>query len=126
MDTKKKILVVEDEQDARTLFLDILNSAGFATSGAVDGADALAKLAQEKFDLLLLDIIMPNKDGIETLEDINKDPEKYGKTMVYMLTNIGSDVAIEKAISLGASGYILKSDTSPDALISQITKVLSK
>lgn len=125
MESKKRILIVEDEQDARTLYLDILGAAGFMTVGAVDGLDALRQLSETKFDLILLDIIMPNKDGVETLEEISKNSEKYGKPEVYMLTNIGSDVAIEKAISLGASGYILKSDTSPEELVAQVRKVVS-
>lgn len=125
MDNHKKILVVEDEQDARTLYLDILSTGGYDVVGAADGVEALAKLGANKISLVLLDIIMPNKDGVETLEEINAHPEIYGKPIVYMLTNIGSDVAIEKAISLGAAGYVLKSDTAPEELVNLVQKVLA-
>jgi len=68
---------------------------------------------------------MPNLDGISTLKELVEHPEKYGNNIIYMLTNIGSDLAIEKAVTLGARGYILKSDTDPDDLIKQINEVFS-
>ena len=121
---KKKILIVEDDNDARTIFLDILNSAGFQAVGAIDGNDALDKLSKDQFDLVLLDIIMPNKDGISTLSDILSDKPKYGKMDVYMLTNIDSDITIQKAVEIGAKGYFLKSDLNPEQLVETVTKYI--
>lgn len=125
MDFKqKKILIVEDDNDARTIFLDILNSSGFNTFGAVDGNDALDKLSKDRFDLVLLDIIMPNKDGITTLSEILSDPQKYGNMDIYMLTNIDSDITIQKAVEIGAKGYFLKSDLNPDQLVETVKKYI--
>lgn len=121
---KKKILIVEDDNDARTIFLDILDSAGYEAVGAVDGNDALDKLSKDKFDLVLLDIIMPNKDGISTLSAILADRPKYGKMDVYMLTNIDSDITIQKAVELGAKGYFLKSDLNPEQLVETVKKYI--
>jgi len=121
---KKKILIVEDDNDARTIFLDILNSAGFEAIGAIDGNDALDKLSKDKFDLVLLDIIMPNKDGISTLSDILSDKTKYGNMDVYMLTNIDSDITIQKAVEIGAKGYFLKSDLNPEQLVETVKKYI--
>jgi CheY-like chemotaxis protein len=121
---QKKILIVEDDNDARTIFLDILNSAGFNAIGAVDGNEALDKLSKNKFDLVLLDIIMPNKDGITTLSDILSDPGKYGNMDVYMLTNIDSDITIQKAVEIGAKGYFLKSDLNPEQLVETVKKYI--
>lgn len=118
----KKILVVEDEPDAREIFLDILKEAGYIVAGATDGEDALVKMEAEKYDLVLLDIVMPKKDGIQTLTEIKKFPGKYGDMKVVMLTNIGGDLAIDKAMKLGADGYMLKSETEPDDLITIIKK----
>lgn len=125
--TSQKVLVVEDEADARDIFTDLLTSAGYEVAAAVDGVDALAKLEASKgeFKLVLLDIIMPNKDGVETLEDIIKSPEKYGAPKVLMLTNIGGDAAVEKAVQLGAVGYLLKSETEPQQLLDIVTKYLN-
>jgi CheY-like chemotaxis protein len=122
-----KILIVEDEPDAREIFTDLLMAAGYEVSSAVDGVDALAKLESEKgsIALVLLDIIMPNKDGVETLENIVSAPEKYGTPKVVMLTNIGGDAAVEKALQLGALGYMLKSETEPQQLIDAVRKYLN-
>ncbi|MFQ5493170.1 MAG: response regulator [Candidatus Dojkabacteria bacterium] len=124
MDEKKKILVVEDENDARQIFLDILTDAGFEVLGAADGKQALATAQENKFDLVLLDIIMPNMDGVQTLAEMKKFPAKYGDMKVVMLSNIGGDVAIDKAMKLGADGYMLKSETEPEDLISLVKNYL--
>jgi len=125
MDNKPKILVAEDEQDARLIYVDILSSAGYEVDGVADGKEALIKMENKKYDLVLLDIIMPNLDGISALKAIKEDPSKYGNMPIYMLTNIGSDAAIENSVQLGAQGYILKSDTDPTELTDLVEKALN-
>jgi|OpeIllAssembly_1097287.scaffolds.fasta_scaffold334328_2 CheY-like chemotaxis protein len=124
MDNKLKVLIAEDEQDARIIYVDILTAAGWQADGVADGEEALKKMEKVKYDLVLLDIIMPNRDGIGALREIKAHPDKYGNMPVYMLTNIASDVAIENAITLGAKGYILKSDTDPTELVDLVKKAL--
>ncbi len=121
----KKILVVEDEPDARTMFVDLLSMEGYEVSSAVDGVDALAKAAAEKFDMILLDIVMPNKDGLEVLEEMKADTVKYGTPVVVMLTNISGDAAVEKAMELGAVGFKLKIGTEPDQLLKDVAAFLT-
>ena len=126
MDQKqKKVLIVEDDNDARGIFIEVLKDGGLEVVGAVDGNDALSKMVEMKFDLILLDIIMPNKDGITTLTEIKANPTKYGDADIYMLTNIDSDITIQKAVELGAKGYFLKTDLNPDKLIETVKKYLS-
>lgn len=120
-----KLLLAEDEEDARIIYLDILKGAGFDIDGAENGQSTLDHLAKKKYDLLLLDIIMPDLDGISVLSEIKKSPDKYGTPKVVMLTNIGGDLAIEKALSIGASGYMLKSETEPEDLIKIIKRYLA-
>ncbi|MEI7579238.1 MAG: response regulator [bacterium] len=120
----KKILIVEDEPDARQIFIDILGGAGFEIDGATEGDDALLHMSQKKYDLILLDIVMPQKDGIQTLTEVKKFPGKYGDMKIVMLTNIGGDLAIDKALKLGADGYMLKSETEPDDLVAIVNKYL--
>jgi len=124
MDEKKKILVVEDETDARQIFIDILGDAGFDVKGVADGKEALTMMQDNKFDIVLLDIIMPNMDGVQALAEIKKYPGKYGDMKVVMLSNIGGDVAIDKAMKLGADGYMLKSETEPEDLIALVKNYL--
>lgn len=120
----KKILVVEDEPDAREIFIDILSSEDITVEGAVGGNEALEKMMTGKYDLVLLDIVMPDKDGVQTLAEIKKDPAKYGNSKIVMLTNIGGDLAVDKAMQLGANGYMLKSETEPAELVAIVKKYL--
>lgn len=122
-----KVLVVDDEPDARELFVDIIGTKDYLeVSTAVDGVEALAKSEATKFDLILLDIIMPKKDGVQTLKELVASPEKYGTPRVLMLTNIGGDLAIEEALSIGAVGYRVKIDTEPDKLLATVDDELAK
>ena len=121
---KKKILVVEDEETALTIFLDILNMAGFEAKGASGGSDALQKLEKESFDLVLLDIIMTDIDGLEVLRRIKKFPARYGTAKIVMLSNVAGDIAIDKAMGYGADGYMLKSETEPMDLVGVVKKYL--
>jgi len=100
----------------------------YEVSAAVDGQDALAKLEAErgKYDLVLLDIVMPKLDGIETLRLLKSNPDKYGSPIVLMLTNLGGDVAVETAINLGAQGYLMKVETEPEQLLKKIDEELAK
>lgn len=124
---KFKLMIVDDEADARVLFAELLaTNPNYEVEAAADGTEALEKAAKQKFDLILLDIVMPKKDGIETLTEMIADKAKYGEPTVIMLTNIGGDVAIEKALELGAAGYKLKIDTEPEELLKYVEEVLQK
>lgn len=120
-----KILVVDDEPDARELFKDMLSSTeSFEVSSAADGIEALAKAEATKFDLILLDIVMPRKDGVQVLSEIKKNQDRFGSPKVLMLTNIGGDLAIEESLRLGANGYRLKSVTEPMELLTAVNDLL--
>lgn len=123
--TVYKILIVDDEADARELFKDMLSTnEAFEVSSAADGIEALAKAEATKFDLILLDIVMPRKDGVQVLSEIKKNPDQYGLPRVLMLTNIGGDLAIEESLRLGANGYRLKSVTEPMELLTAVNDIL--
>ncbi len=124
--SRKKILVVDDEPDARELFGELLSTnSNYEVITAEDGVDALEKCSQTKFDLVLLDIVMPKMDGVDALTEIKKQPDKYGTPTVIMLTNIGGDIAVEKALSLGAVGFKLKIDTEPEELLRTVNDALN-
>lgn len=125
LNAKKKILVVDDEPDAREIFLEMLSvEPSYEVSTAVDGVDALAKAEATKFDLILLDIVMPNKDGVQALTEIIGTPDKYGTPKVIMLTNLGGDLAVEEAMNIGAVDYKVKIDTEPDDLLKTVAEHL--
>lgn len=124
---KYKILIVEDEDDARVIFKSLIETRPEYVVGiAKDGVEALEILEKEKYDMVLLDIIMPRMDGIEALKQIKENPEKYGTPIVLMLTNVGGDVAVQSAKDLKADGYIMKIETEPLELMVKIDEALKE
>jgi CheY-like chemotaxis protein len=120
-------MIVEDEDDPRFVFTSILSTVQeFEVLESTDGNDCLTKLeANKDVDLVLLDIVMPTMDGIQTLTEIKKSPERYGNAKVVMLSNLGGPVAFETAINLGAIDFWMKIDTDPTMLLSKIKDVLT-
>jgi CheY-like chemotaxis protein len=97
---KQNIMVVEDEVTLHDALLEYLKAEGFETVSAMDGEEALIKVKSEKPDLVLLDIILPKKDGYEVLEELKKD-EATKNIPVILLTNLGSNDDIQKAFDRG-------------------------
>jgi DNA-binding response OmpR family regulator len=119
---QKKILYVDDDSALREIVKDQLSSSGFAVDEAGDGAAAISKLEAENFDLMLLDINMPNKSGIDVLKFIK---DKSLTCKVIMLTGrVGFSVATE-SLKLGADDYITK-PFNMDYLLFSIKRVLEK
>ena len=102
-----KILVVEDEPDDLDLLIDILFDAGYDVLGAQDGPTALEKAAQERPDLILLDIWMPIMDGFQVLSKLKEDTAT-GATPVVLLTAMPPVLGERDGLQLGASHYITK------------------
>lgn len=115
---KKKILIVEDEMPiAQTLRLKLENQ-GFETVHASDGDEALTLLEKCVFDLILLDIIMPKKDGFEVLRTMKKS------IPVCVLTNLCQEEDGALCKKLGARKYFIKSETSLNDIVKHINEFL--
>lgn len=118
---QKRILVVEDEQVLRDLYVQILRDAGYLVEQAEDGELALAALVRGGYDAVLLDIILPKLDGLKILEKLAREtPPQKPNRVVIILSNLGQEDVIAKSISLGAQGYMIKSDFTPDQVVKQI------
>ncbi|MDD2702572.1 MAG: response regulator transcription factor [Candidatus Omnitrophica bacterium] len=102
---KEKILVVEDELPILIGLVDLLSGEGFEVSSARDGAEALCKYASENPDLILLDVMMPEKSGYDVCREIRR---KDDITPILMLTSKGQEVDKVAALTLGADDYIVK------------------
>ncbi len=117
----KKVLIVDDEKAiSKALSLKLTNS-GFIVDSAGDGAEAVAKIKAEKFDLVILDLIMPGDDGFSVLEYLYK--EKI-KPPVIIASNLSQSEDINKAKALGAVDYFIKSNVTLADIISNIKKIL--
>ena len=120
----KKILVAEDDQFLSNAYRVKLAKVGFDVRIATDGEEAL-KIADEfNPDLILLDLMMPRKDGFSALEDFRKI-EQFKKTPIIVASNLGQQEDLDRAKSLGANDYLVKSDMSLDDLIKKINSFLT-
>ncbi len=122
---KGKILIVDDEPDLRMMFKDILETQGYETDEAEDGIQCLEKMSQEKYDLVLLDLMMPKMDGMEVLSRVKQDEAKYGKIPIVILTNLTSDVVIKEGFERRADGYLIKTELTPEQVIKEIEEILN-
>lgn len=116
---KYKVLLGEDDKFIGRAYSDGLKDAGFDVDIALDGEETIAKMRESRPDLLLLDIIMPNKNGFEVLEEIQLDPE-LRTVPVVVLSNLGQDSDKEKASELGCVDYLVKSDLSLQDVVDKV------
>ena len=113
----KKILIVDDEKPlARALELKLTHE-GLIAKAVFNGAEAIDILKSEKYDLVLLDLVMPLEDGFKVLEDINK---LKLKAPVIVSSNLSQDEDIARAQELGAVDYFIKSDTTLAQIVEKI------
>lgn len=123
---QKKILVVEDDQLLREFYQELLSSEGYLADAAPDGEMALSKIQNEEYDLILLDIMLPKKDGVEILRELKAKGPKRSDVIIVMLTNLGQDAVIKECFDLGAQGYLIKSALNPDEVLTEIKSYLQK
>lgn len=99
------ILVVDDERLLRNLLVKILTREGYRVDTAEDGEDALEKLRQNRYHLLVSDIKMPRLNGYELLKEVK---QKYPKMAMIMMTDYGDSFSVKDSLLLGADEYITK------------------
>jgi len=120
---KSKILIVEDEKPmARALEIKLSNS-GYTAKVAYDGQKALDILALEKFDVILLDLVTPRKDGFDVLKELK---ERGDKTPVIISSNLSQPEDIKRAKDLGARDYFVKSNTPISVVVEHVKDVLAE
>ncbi|OGE37298.1 hypothetical protein A3D79_02935 [Candidatus Daviesbacteria bacterium RIFCSPHIGHO2_02_FULL_39_8] len=120
----KKVLLVEDEQFIRDLYTRELTKAGFQVIPASDGQAGLEQLKQDRFDLLLLDIMLPGINGLQLLREYRT--QNPNSTMVtILLTNLGQEAVIKEGFELGAQAYLIKASYTPEQVVNEIKSVLS-
>ena len=108
----KRILLVEDDLFIRDLYVRTLEQNGYIVEIAIDGEEGVNKALANTPDIMLLDIMMPEKNGIEVLKEI-KGNDKTKGIPVFLLTNLGQEGIIKEAFNIGASGYLLKARMLP-------------
>jgi len=118
----KRILVAEDEKLMAKALADQLSRAGFSVEVVYDGESALDFLSKEKFDLILLDILMPKMNGLDVLKELKS---KGDTTPIIILSNSSKEETIKEAKHLGANEYFVKSNISLSEVIAAAKKILN-
>lgn len=121
----KKVLLVEDEKEIRELYAQYLGDMGYTVISAEDGNTALQKALSEEWDIMLLDIMLPGQDGIQVLKMIKAD-ERLRDRPVIALTNLNIESVTNKIFDLGADGFLVKSEITPDKIVNEVETVLQK
>ena len=119
----QSILVVEDSITARTLFVNILETAGYQVTSAVDGIDGFIKLGEGEFDLVVSDIEMPRMNGFELTAKIRAD-KRRGEIPVVIVTSLESAEDKKRGIEVGANAYLVKSSFDQSNLIEVIQRLI--
>lgn len=118
------IIIVEDDMNLANIYREKLTAGGH-TATVVGDTDAVKTIVGAKPDLILLDILMPNVGGLDILREIKNDPQ-VASIPVLLLTNVAEDASIAKGLELGAYGYLLKSETTPDMILSRVNMTLEE
>jgi DNA-binding response OmpR family regulator len=119
---RKKILVVDDDPELVELLSFNLQMAGYAIARAANGAEALKKVKTSVPDLIVLDLMMPEMDGLEVCEILRRNPATHA-TPIIMLTAVSSELTRFAGLGSGANDYITK-PFSIKQLISRIEELL--
>lgn len=121
----KKILFVEDEPSLQKTVGDILSNEGFKVFQATDGEAGIRLAKSEKPDLILLDLILPKKDGFEIIQALKGDPDTK-EIKIIVLTNLQASGDVEKAIELGATTYLIKANYDLEEVVSKVRELLGE
>jgi DNA-binding response OmpR family regulator len=120
----KVVVMIEDDPVLRSAYQTILTREGFDVVAARDGLEGMKLAETTDPDLVLLDLLMPNFDGMEFLRQF--DHTKHPKAKIVVFSNMGDPKQEKAALELGATNYLVKSEFSPKELVDFIQKLLSE
>ncbi|MBI2451315.1 MAG: response regulator [Parcubacteria group bacterium] len=124
VEKKKKILFIEDEATLQKAIGTFLEAEGYEIISVLDGEAGIARANKDMPDLILLDLILPKKDGFEVLAEL-KTNEATKKIPVIVLTNLEGIGYVDRAIELGATTYLVKANYTLEEVIQKVKEALA-
>ena len=118
-----KIVIVEDEEILIKVLREKFEKEGFKVSLAADGVEAVSVIKKAKPDIVLLDLVLPKKDGFEVLEEL-KSSGDLKMIPVIILSNLGQDEEIKRALKLGAVDYLVKTQHPINEVVEKVREYL--
>lgn len=122
----KRILIIDDDLYIRELYEEVLRDEGYEVESAINGKDGLENAQKGGYSLILLDVMMPELDGMGVLDGLSKNPPHVANGPIILLTNLGHDPLIKEARNKGVSSYLIKAEMTPDQLVAHIKKFLGE
>lgn len=119
----KTILCIEDDLFIGEMYTRSLRQAGYDVDLVADGAEGLKAALKKQYDLILLDILLPEKFGTEILKQLRGDRDLVPNTRILVLTNFSQDEESRLAMQSKADGYLIKADITPRRLIDIIQQM---
>lgn len=120
---KKRILMIEDDIFLRKVYRDQFTRNDIEFIEATNGVEGMSKAQSEKPDLILLDLMLPRKNGFDVLRDLKKN-SKTKKIPVIILTNLSQDIDVTEGLALGAVDYLVKTDLRLSDVVEKVKKWL--
>ena len=117
----ENILLVDDDEFIRDIYSTKFSESGIDVTSAENGKKALGLLADNNFDVVLLDMVMPEMDGIEFLEQFYENHDQ--ESVVIILSNQGQPEDVDKAQTFDIDGYIIKANNIPSEILDEITRI---
>ncbi len=121
----RTILLIEDNKFLLKLYQDKLQREGFNVLASLTAEEGLNKIYSKNPDLIILDIVLPGKNGFEVLEELKQDPRTQNIPVI-ILSNLEQESDIKRGLKLGACDYLIKTDFSVNKLAKKIRKNLEK
>ncbi len=119
-----KVLVIEDEPALRDIYTTKLTIDGFEVFQAPDGVEGFSIATDKIPDIILLDVVLPIKDGFEVLKDLKANP-KTQQIPVIILSNLGQEYEVKRGVQLGAETFLTKANLTPTKIVEEVRRVLA-
>lgn len=120
-----KVLFVEDDSDQAFLYREVLNLKGIETDSAISGEEALKKVAENKPDLIFMDILLNGENGLDVMQKIKQD-EKTKDIPIIVFTNTNKKEYKDRAEDLGAADFLIKSQIVPQEVAEKVKAMFEK
>ena len=117
--------MIEEDRFLRKIYRDKLSRLGFEFLEATNGEEGLNKIIYEKPDLIILDLMLPKKNGFDVLIDI-KNNKNTQKIPVIIFSNLGQESDIKRGFALGAARYLVKTDVSLSGVVEEVKEQIAK
>lgn len=118
-----RILIIEDDPYVQRMYKRMFSFKKYQIEIASTGEQGIMLAKKNKPDLILLDVMLPEMNGLEVLAKLKSDPDTKS-IIIFMLTNLGDDDTMDKAKALGAERYMVKVDFSPQQVLDEVDKCL--